>query len=119
MQPTVSHSFTAIHFNVSLTNALSGPYRWGFAAVVLHLFLICFTLAFPSHLIFLKVITLILCILCKQHGMPIRVALRSKLRIVLAHSNTGIVGSDPRDMIMCLRFSAFVLSCVGSDLVAG
>jgi hypothetical protein len=47
------------------------------------------------------------------------VSARSKAWTVFAHSNTGVVGSNPtRGMNVCI-YSFFVLSCVGSSLAAG
>jgi hypothetical protein len=44
--------------------------------------------------------------------LPITVATRSKTRTVFAHSDTGIMGSNPtRGMDVCI-YSVFVLSCV-------
>jgi hypothetical protein len=41
---------------------------------------------------------------CKYNERPIKVAVRSKEWTVFAHSNTGIVGSNPtRGMDVCVR----------------
>jgi hypothetical protein len=51
-------------------------------------------------------------------GLSIAVAARYKACTVFAHSNTGIVGSNPnQDMDVCVRlFCVCVVLCVGSDL---
>jgi hypothetical protein len=52
--------------------------------------------------------------------MPITVAVQSKAWNVFAHLNTGIMGLNPtQGMDICLRYSVFVLSCVGSGLAMG
>jgi hypothetical protein len=50
---------------------------------------------------------------------PITVAARSKVWTVLAHSNTGIVGSNhTRGLDICVHlFYVFVVFCLGSGLV--
>jgi hypothetical protein len=51
---------------------------------------------------------------------PITVAARSKAWTIFARSNTGIVGSNPtQGMDVCLVYSVFMLSCVGSGLAMG
>jgi hypothetical protein len=55
-----------------------------------------------------------------QINFPGAEAVLSKAQIVFARSNNGIVGSNPaRGMDVCLRFSVFALSCVGSGLATG
>jgi hypothetical protein len=47
-------------------------------------------------------------------------AVRSKASTVFGRLNIGIAVSNPdRGMDVCLRFSVFVLSCVGRGLGAG
>jgi hypothetical protein len=52
---------------------------------------------------------------------PITVAARSKAWTVFAHSNTGIVGSNPVQLMdVCVRlFCVYVVLCVGSGLATG
>jgi hypothetical protein len=51
---------------------------------------------------------------------PVSTAARSKASTVFGRSNIGIAGSNPaRGMDGCLRYSVFVLSCVGRGLGAG
>jgi hypothetical protein len=55
-----------------------------------------------------------------QQDLPITVAARSKVWTVFARSNTGIVGSNPKQgMDYLSAFILFVLPCVGSGLATG
>jgi hypothetical protein len=54
-----------------------------------------------------------------NHRLLEEVPEQSKARNVFARSNIGIMGSNPtRGMDVCV-YSAFVLSCVGSNLMSG
>jgi hypothetical protein len=56
----------------------------------------------------------------REFYWPVSIVARSKASTVFGRSNIGIAGSNPaRGMDVCLRFSVFVLSCVGRGLGAG
>jgi hypothetical protein len=58
---------------------------------------------------------------CRQAGEPNTVAARPKAWTVFAHSNTGVVGSNPtRGMDVCVRlFCVCVVLCVGRGNATG
>jgi hypothetical protein len=52
--------------------------------------------------------------------MPITVVVRSKARNIFAHSNTGMVLSNPTGgMVVCLLSSMLKVSCVDNGLATG
>jgi hypothetical protein len=61
------------------------------------------------------------CLLYVGNIRPIRIAARSKARILFARSNAGIVGSNPTQgmEISALSFCVCVVLCVGTGFATG